>query len=81
MDVERYVDFVYYEEIKRELKRIHIYECRCNERLKPEVEDSETKLMCWTLGVCVFAESLFPQVVLKSVNTGAHNSLFQEGLV
>jgi hypothetical protein len=26
--------FVYYEEIKRQLKRILINECRCNERLK-----------------------------------------------
>jgi hypothetical protein len=25
--------FVYYEETKRELKRILMYECRCNERL------------------------------------------------
>jgi hypothetical protein len=32
--------FVYYEEIKREIKRIHIYECRCNERPKVKVERS-----------------------------------------
>ena len=31
---------VYYEEIKRELKRIIIYECRCNERLKAKTEGS-----------------------------------------
>ncbi len=31
---------VYYEEITRELKRILIYECRCNERLKAKVEGS-----------------------------------------
>jgi hypothetical protein len=28
------------EEIKRELKRIHIYGCRCNERLKAKTERS-----------------------------------------
>ena len=32
--------FVYYEETKRELKRILIYECRCNERLKAKTERS-----------------------------------------
>jgi hypothetical protein len=31
---------VYYEETKRELKRILIYECRCNERLKVKSEGS-----------------------------------------
>ncbi len=30
----------YYEEIKRELKRILIYECRCNERLKDKTDGS-----------------------------------------
>ena len=32
--------FVYYEETKRELKRLLIYECRCNERLKANAEGS-----------------------------------------
>ena len=32
--------FVYYEEIKRELNRILIYECRCNDRLQGKVEGS-----------------------------------------
>ncbi len=32
------VVFVYYEEIKREIQRILIYECRRNERLKGKVE-------------------------------------------
>ena len=32
--------FVYSEETKRELKRILIYECRCNERLKGKDEGS-----------------------------------------
>ena len=27
-------DFVYYEETNRELQRILLYECRCNERLQ-----------------------------------------------
>jgi hypothetical protein len=31
---------VYYEETNRELKRILIYECRCNERLKVKSEGS-----------------------------------------
>ncbi len=31
---------VYYKEIKRELKRIHMYGCRCNERLKAKTEGS-----------------------------------------
>ena len=31
---------VYYEEIKRELKRILMHECRCNERLKAKAEGS-----------------------------------------
>ena len=33
-------DFVYYESIKRELKRRLIYECRCDERLKTKTEES-----------------------------------------
>ena len=32
--------FVYYESIKRELKRRPIYECRCDERLKTKSEGS-----------------------------------------
>ena len=31
---------VYYESIKRELKRSPIYECRCDERLKTKAEES-----------------------------------------
>jgi hypothetical protein len=30
---------VYYEEIKRELNRMLIYECRCDERLRAKVRD------------------------------------------
>jgi hypothetical protein len=30
----------YYESIKRELKTRPIYECRCDERLKPKAEES-----------------------------------------
>jgi hypothetical protein len=33
-------DFVYYESIKRELKRRLIYEYRCDERLKTKTEES-----------------------------------------
>jgi hypothetical protein len=33
-------DCVYYEEINRDLKRIFVYECRCNERLNAKVEGS-----------------------------------------
>jgi len=38
--------FVYYEKIKRDLNRILIYECRCNERLKgkDEVSNLPTRL-------------------------------------
>ena len=32
--------FVYYEELKRDLKRILIYECRCDERLRDTTERS-----------------------------------------
>jgi hypothetical protein len=39
---------IYYEETKRELKRILIYECRCDERLKPKVYPS--KLSSDTVG-------------------------------
>jgi hypothetical protein len=31
---------VYYESIKRELKTRPIFECRCDERLKPKGEES-----------------------------------------
>jgi hypothetical protein len=31
---ERLILLVYYEEMKRELNRIRIYECRCDERLR-----------------------------------------------
>jgi hypothetical protein len=33
-------NLVYYEEINRERKRILIYECQCNERLKTKTEGS-----------------------------------------
>ena len=36
---------VYYESIKRELKTRPIYECRCDERLKTNTEES-TRLTC-----------------------------------
>ncbi len=36
--------FVYYKEIKRELKRILVYECRCNVRLKVK-SDGSTQLV------------------------------------
>ena len=39
------VTVVYYEQIKREIKRILMYECRCNERLEGttgNVHDSDT---------------------------------------
>jgi hypothetical protein len=32
--------FVYYGEIKRELNRTLIYECRCDERIRPTAEGS-----------------------------------------
>ena len=32
--------FVYYKETKRELERVLLHECLCNERLKAEVEGS-----------------------------------------
>ncbi len=41
--------FVYYGEIKRETKRILIYESRCNERLKSKDEGST--LLTYT-GLC-----------------------------
>ena len=39
--------FVYYEEIKRQLKRILIYERRCNERLKAKAEGSTRLGYTW----------------------------------
>jgi hypothetical protein len=39
------MDVVYYEEMKRELNSILIYECRCNERLRAKAEGS-TRLTC-----------------------------------
>jgi hypothetical protein len=36
---------VYYEEIKREVNRILIYECRCDKRLRAKAEGS-TRLAC-----------------------------------
>ena len=34
---------VYYEEIKRGINRILIYECRCNERLRDVTEEMRTR--------------------------------------
>ena len=34
------IKVVYYESIKRELKTRPIYECRCDERLKPKDDES-----------------------------------------
>ena len=42
------VKAVYYESIKRELKTKLIYECRCDERLKNEIEES-IRLACTVL--------------------------------
>ena len=39
---------VYYESITRELKTKLIYECRCDERLKNEIEES-IRLACTVL--------------------------------
>ena len=39
---------VYYESIKRELKTKLIYECRCDERLTNEIEES-IRLACTVL--------------------------------
>ena len=39
--LEKSVLVVYYESIKRELKTKLIYECRCDERLKTRVEESD----------------------------------------
>jgi hypothetical protein len=36
----RCVDFVFYEEIKGEIHRILIYECRCDERLRGKPKGS-----------------------------------------
>ena len=41
---------VYYEETKRELKRILIYECRCNERLTGKSEGSTHLVYTGLLG-------------------------------
>jgi hypothetical protein len=42
---------VYYKEIKRELNRILIYECRCDERLRAKAEGSTYSLhVSHTLG-------------------------------
>ncbi len=38
-------EVVYYESLKRELKTKTIYGCRCDERLKTNVEES-TRLAC-----------------------------------
>jgi len=46
--------FVYYESVKRELKRRLIYECRCDERLKTKTEES-TRLTYTGLVVVTFS--------------------------
>ena len=33
--------FIYYEQLKREVQRIHISVCRCNERLKVKTDGSK----------------------------------------
>ena len=40
--LSKQTNFVYYEEIKRELQRILLYECRCNDRLKTKADWSTT---------------------------------------
>ena len=42
--------FVYSESIKRELKTRPIYECRCDERLKPKGEESTCLVYTELLG-------------------------------
>jgi hypothetical protein len=41
---------VYYETIKRDLKRRLIYECRCDERLKAKAEGSAHLEYTWLRG-------------------------------
>jgi hypothetical protein len=53
---------VYYEEIKRELKRILTYECRCNERLKSK--DEASTLLVYT-GVRGGLEHLKIETILR----------------
>ena len=54
---------VYYESLKRELKTKTIYGCRCDERLKTNVEES-TLLACTPL--CVELEHLKIETRLTS---------------
>jgi hypothetical protein len=42
---KNYIWYVYYESLKREIKTKTIYGCRCDERLKTNVEES-TRLAC-----------------------------------
>ena len=41
------MDYVYYESIKRDLKIRLIYECRCDERLKTQAEESTRFAYTW----------------------------------
>ena len=47
------MDFVYYEEIKREQHRRRIYECRCDERLKGKTEGLIDERFTSVMGECV----------------------------
>ena len=47
LHVSRHKDDVYYESIKRELKRRLIYEYRCDERLKTKSEESTRLVRHW----------------------------------
>ncbi len=57
---------VYYESLKRELKTKTIYRCRCDERLKTNVEES-TRLACTPL--CEELEHLKMETRLTSETT------------
>ncbi len=49
-EVYKKTGIVYYEFIKRELKRRLIHECRCDERLKTKSEESTRLIYTWLIG-------------------------------
>ena len=62
--------FYYEQQIKRELKRIHISGCRCNERLKVKTDGSTRLTFTGFLGelehlkiVTRFIDEMFPSVM------------------
>ena len=69
---------VYYEVIKRELKRRPVYECRCDERLKDKAEGSTRLTYTGLLGLYRFLMDATRASISKTHSKKKHPKKFRK---